>query len=564
VRRRDRRGLRQKRVSYKLHTTAAGKIEEKVTTVIARNMAEVYKLDYTTRRDALKSLEIEIENISIDYPAVVAVNKEMINEEEDEVLPAGFVIAQKYTNGVKHDMPKARIVARGDKQLKEDFRNQITSTVNTEAIMLILAFSNYKKRVLMTMDIKGAYLNAKMENPKGCKTFLKFNRDIADVFCKIHPSTNKLRRKDGAIYLRADRALYGCIQSSYLWQRELTKVLVKEMCFKLSCYDNCVAISDNGRIIVAFHVDDLLVSCVSLEDQDWFIQKMKGYFTLKHQTGNSLDYLGMHIAYVPGEYISLSQHEMIDKLVRNVHGHSKTPESVSAEDAEGAEAAMLSFEDAATYRSKVALCLYLAKRTRPDWLHTVNLLCRKAQNPDERDLERLKRLLRYASYTRNKVLRLECKELKLHVFIDASFATAQDRKSTTGVVIMLGQAVIWCKSGKQSIITKSSMEAELVALSDMASMALWMCLFLHDIGINIPPPIIYQDNQSTITVITKGLTSKSSTRHIDVRRLWIREVIDAKSVVLSFMPTEAMIADGFTKALSGEKFKNFVQSLHIV
>jgi hypothetical protein len=291
---------------------------------------------------------------------------------------------------------------------------------------------------------------------------------------------------------------------------------------------------------------------------------MKGFFTLKYQTGNNLDYLGMHIDYVPGEHISLSQHAMIDKLVRNVHGHSKTPEGVSDEDSEDTNVVDLNFEEAATYRSQVALCLYLAKRTRPDWLHTVNLLCRKAQSPNVKDLERLKRLLRYASYTRDKVLRLKCKELKLHVFIDASFATAQDRKSTTGVVIMLGQAVIWCKSGKQSIITKSSMEAELVALSDMASMALWMCLFLHDIGINIAPPIIYQDNQSTISIATKGLTNKVSTRHIDVRRMWIREVVDAKRVVLSFTPTEAMIADGFTKALSGEKFKNFVQALHIV
>ena len=415
------------------------------------------------------------------------------------------------------------------------------------------------------MDIKGAYLNAKMENPTGCKTYLKFNKDLADIYCKVNPSATKLRKKDGILYLRADRALYGCIQSSFLWQRELTQALVKQMGFKLSSYDNCVAVSENGKIIVAFHVDDLLVSCVSLEDQKWFIRKLQKIFTLKYQTGNELDYLGMHIEYVPGKHISLSQHAMVEKLVRDVHGHSKTPEGVSEEgDLDDAKVAVLSFEDAATYRSQTALCLYLAKRTRPDWLHAVNLLCRKAQNPNVKDLDRLKRLLRYASLTRKKVLLLVCHELKLYVFIDASFATSLDRKSTTGVVIMLGQAVIWCKSGKQSIVTKSSMEAELVALSDMASMALWMCLFLQDVGIDIEPPIIYQDNQSTISVITKGLTSKVSTRHIDVRRLWIREIVDANRVVLSYMPTEEMVADGFTKALSGERFKNFAKALHII
>jgi len=60
------------------------------------------------------------------------------------------------------------------------------------------------------------------------------------------------------------------------------------------------------------------------------------------------------------------------------------------------------------------------------------------------------------------------------------------------------------ESVKQSIVTKSSFEAELVALSDMASMVLWVSMFMGSLGYQMDIPIIYQDNQSTIRSLLEG------------------------------------------------------------
>ena len=68
----------------------------------------------------------------------------------------------------------------------------------------------------------------------------------------------------------------------------------------------------------------------------------------------------------------------------------------------------------------------------------------------------------------------------IHViaYIDASFAIHPDMKSHTCCVITLRKGAIYAKSGTQRLMTKSSTEAELVALSDTSYQVLWTRNFL--------------------------------------------------------------------------------------
>jgi hypothetical protein len=63
--------------------------------------------------------------------------------------------------------------------------------------------------------------------------------------------------------------------------------------------------------------------------------------------------------------------------------------------------------------------------------------------------------------------------LQLRAFVDASFGLYDDCKSVIGVVIMLGDATINAKSGKQKIVSCSSTESELVGISDSLSQVPW-------------------------------------------------------------------------------------------
>jgi hypothetical protein len=80
-------------------------------------------------------------------------------------------------------------------------------------------------------------------------------------------------------------------------------------------------------------------------------------------------------------------------------------------------------------------------------------------------------------------------EIQMKAYVDASFGTYEDMKSVTGIVLMIGNASVYVKSGKQKIVTRSSTEAELVRLSDALSQILWTREFLSNQGLRLGPAI---------------------------------------------------------------------------
>jgi hypothetical protein len=229
-------------------------------------------------------------------------------------------VNNKMVNG-KHCEFKARIIARGDRQSVEDYAELSTHTVNTESVMLILAIAGFERRKLCVMDVKGAYLNANMQTPNDRGLYVKINADLAEVFVAVKPEWNSMRNSDGTLFFRVDRAIYGCKQSSFLWQVKLTGVLIG-MGFAISPYDNCVAVK--GDIIVCFHVDNLLIAAKTQRDLQNFQNEFKRHFEVKVQNGSELDYLGLHIQ-VRDDCIVLSQLPMVKQLVAEIHGWANSP-----------------------------------------------------------------------------------------------------------------------------------------------------------------------------------------------------------------------------------------------
>ena len=110
-------------------------------------------------------------------------------------------------------------------------------------------------------------------------------------------------------------------------------------------------------------------------------------------------------------------------------------------------------------------------------------------------------------------------------------------------------------------MTKSSTEAELVALSDSANQVIWTRNFLQLQGHHQPPATIYQDNQSTIQLIRNGRSNSERTRHVDIRYFFLHDRTRTGDIAITYLPTEEMIADLLTKPLQGELFRKLKKEL---
>jgi len=125
----------------------------------------------------------------------------------------------------------------------------------------------------------------------------------------------------------------------------------------------------------------------------------------------------------------------------------------------------------------VAKVLYIAKRVKPECLSVVSFLTSRVGAYDIDHLGIVKRLLGYIRKTRTGV----------HI---------HDKKSHSGAYTVLGiGGPLEAKSGKQKNVTKSSTEADFVALSDHAGRGINLRNFLAGQGYGIVPVIIYQDNR---------------------------------------------------------------------
>ena len=216
---------------------------------------------------------------------------------------------------------------------------------------------------------------------------------------------------------------------------------------------------------------------------------------------------------------------------------------------------LLNTRDAKTFHTDVATALYLASRTKPTITLVISELCKRVKAPTVEDDKKLDRLICYLRATRDVPLRLGCTmPLKVTVSIDAAFANREEMKSTSGMCVTLGVGNFISSSKVQKLNSKSSTEAEIIAVSDGMNVPLWLADFIVHQGHKAQPVQLEQDNQSCITLLTKGRSTAETTRFIAIRKFWISDYIRNGAINIVYVPTEDMTSDFFTKPVQGAVF----------
>ena len=164
---------------------------------------------------------------------------------------------------------------------------------------------------------------------------------------------------------------------------------------------------------------------------------------------------------------------------------------------------LLCEDHARIFHRDVATALYLGNRTRPDIVLTLGELCKRVKAPTEEDDRKLDRLIAYLRSTRDRPLTLGCStHPTVTVSVDAAYCNRDEKRSTTGMCITLGTGIFATASKVQKTATKSSTEAEIVAVSDGMNIPLW----LSDI---MSLMMIVFDLYIVLTVLYDGMLSYS-------------------------------------------------------
>lgn len=214
------------------------------------------------------------------------------------------------------------------------------------------------------------------------------------------------------------------------------------------------------------------------------------------------------------------------------------------------------------YRPALGGLMYASVGTRPDITYAVSQLARFAQNPGVAHWNALKRVYQYLKGTTDMWLRLggaDNEELP-DGFSDADGMSNVDRHAISGYVFLMGGAVSW-SSKRQDIVSLSTTEAEYVALTHAAKEAIWLRNLLAEI-FNIPSlPVPLKSDSMGAIALSKDDRFHARTKHIDIRFHFIRFAVEDKKILLTYCPTDDMIADTLTKALPSTKVKHFAASM---
>ena len=472
---------------------------------------------------------------------------------------SSMFLKDKYLSSGAFKRFKARLVAGGNQQDKGLYDDLSSPTVATSSVLTIAAIAAAEGRKVIAIDIGGAFLNADM-SPTGIDVHMRLDRVMSSMLIQLDPSYEKFRDVNDTVVVRLDKALYGCVEASLLWYKDLKSKLIADG-FIENPYDRCVfnKIGSSGKqISIVLHVDDLMVTSECQADLDNFGLYLKSvYPETRTNSGEKLDYVGMSFDFTIAGQVCITMPKCVDDILSGcgVETTKVTPASSVLFDVRYAPKA--SDADAKWFHTHVAKILYLAKRVRPECLTAVAFLSTRVAAPDIDDLAKLRRLLGYIrlTSTRGIVLRVG-PTMVIKAYIDAAYGVHQDSgKSHTGCAVVLGEAgPTFSKSAKQKIVTKSSTEAELVGLSDTASQAIHLRNLIIAQGYDVGPAVIYQDNLSCMALIKRGGPGSERSRHIHIRQFWLSEKVTEGEVELQHLGTEDMFANILTKPVQGAQF----------
>ncbi|KAJ9675533.1 hypothetical protein PVL29_024456 [Vitis rotundifolia] len=458
-----------------------------------------------------------------------------------------WIFTIKYKADGSVERFKARLVARGFTQSYGiDYQETFAPVAKMNTIRILLSLAVNQDWCLQQLDIKNAFLNGNLEE---------------EVYMEIPPGFEGSMAKNQVCKLQ--KSLYGLKQSPRAWFDRFTKAVLK-LGYKQGQADHTLFVkkSHAGKMaILIVYVDDIILSGNDMEE----LQNLKKYLSEEFEVkdlGNLKYFLGMEVAR-SRKGIVVSQRKYILDLLKETGmlGCKPIDTPMDSQKKLGIEKESTPV-DRGRYQRLVGRLIYLS-HTRPDIGFAVSAVSQFMHSPTKEHMEAVYRILRYLKMTPGKGLFFRKTENRdTEVYSDADWAgNIIDRRSTSGYCSFVwGNLVTW-RSKKQSVVARSSAEAEYRALAQGICEGIWIKRVLNELGQTSSSPILMMcDNQAAIS-IAKNPVHHDRTKHVEIDRHFITEKVTSETVKLNYVPTKHQTADILTKALPRPNFEDLTCKL---
>jgi hypothetical protein len=126
-------------------------------------------------------------------------------------------------------------------------------------------------------------------------------------------------------------------------------------------------------------------------------------------------------------------------------------------------------------------------------------------------------------------------------------------RSTSAYVVKMGTGAVSWMLRLQSIVALLTMEAEFISAISAGQEIVWMHSFLGELGYSFDvPSLLLVDTQSAIQVV-RNPEHHRRTKHLDLRFLWLHDMVNSGVITVRYIPTADMAADLLTKVLARVK-----------
>ena len=438
-------------------------------------------------------------------------------------------------NPVKY---KARLVGQGFAQKYGiDYHETYSPVVKRKTIRLMLALGVEEGWKCEHVDVISAYINS----------------DINEEIYIEQPEEFESSKQRSTV-CRLKKCLYGLKQSGMEWYKKIKGILIS-MGLRPSHADPCLFINQEMEIYVGLYVDDLAIWARKQEDLDKFKRDLNSQVEVR-ELGEISDFLSLRIQKFNDQCISIDQTVYIEKIL-DEFGLSEAKGTHNPVSGNLFNQSLEEDGDAnqETYRRAIGMLLYVANGTRPDISFAVSYLSQFLSAPKRKHEAAVRHLMRYLKHTRDYCLVYRKTGNQIKVFSDADFANNKsDRKSFSGLVILLASGPIEWRCKKQTVVATSTKHAEYIAMAVATQECLWLKNVLLDLGFSnkYDQPCIFADNVSALSLAEKDEVDDRS-KAIDIKYHFIKDCIKKRLVRVQYVTSRDNLADLLTKSLTGRK-----------